>query len=137
MLIEMVKDARSYADAMARIDDLMELNDGDGPFEGAPEFDELQIRAALAEKYEEEHFSIEDIAIESAKSLKELTPADVIKVYMAWNDYNQSDLSQLLGSRSRASEVLNERVKGLSRPMIQALNKYWRIPAEFLIGDIR
>lgn len=49
--------------------------------------------------------------------------------------FGQPDLAKLLGSRSRASEVLNRR-RELSIPQIRKLSKAWRIPAQALIGEL-
>ena len=44
----------------------------------------------------------------------------------------QSALAALLGSKARASEVLN-RKRTLSLDMILRINREWRIPADILI----
>jgi HTH-type transcriptional regulator/antitoxin HigA len=44
----------------------------------------------------------------------------------------QDDLARLLGSRSRASEILN-RKRPLTLAMIHKLHNEWKIPAELLI----
>jgi HTH-type transcriptional regulator/antitoxin HigA len=55
---------------------------------------------------------------------------------MAMEGRTQSDLAQVLGSASRASEVLR-RKRGLTLPMIWALHEQWRIPAEVLVRPYR
>ena len=49
--------------------------------------------------------------------------------------YTQADLARLLGSRSRASEIMSGSVKRLSIGMIRRLHEHWHIPAEVLIRD--
>src|SRR3546814_19104778 len=48
----------------------------------------------------------------------------------------QADLAALLGSRSRASEILN-RKRALTMDMAQKLNREWGIPAEVLVQPYR
>ena len=50
--------------------------------------------------------------------------------------YTQADLATLLGSRSRASEILAGR-RGLTMAQIRRLHKAWNIPAEALIQPVR
>jgi HTH-type transcriptional regulator/antitoxin HigA len=59
-------------------------------------------------------------------------PIDVIQAHMAWNEYTQSDFAELLGSRSRASEVLNRR-RALTLEMVHKLDQEWGIPASLLV----
>ena len=83
----------------------------------------LDVLLALAERYEEEHFQI-----------PEADPVDVIKFVMEQNGYSQKDLAEVLGSKSRASEILN-RQRELSLDHIKKLNRVWHIPAELLLGQ--
>jgi len=50
--------------------------------------------------------------------------------------YEQADLSQLLGSASRASEILN-RKRALSMDMAYKLHREWKIPIEALLKPSR
>ena len=54
---------------------------------------------------------------------------------MEQNDYSQADLAALLGSRSRASELLNGK-RELTLDQIRRLSRAWHIPAGALIGDM-
>ncbi len=51
---------------------------------------------------------------------------------MEQNDRTQTDLARLLGSRSRASEILSGR-RALTLEQIRTLAKEWRIPAAALL----
>ena len=51
---------------------------------------------------------------------------------MQTGGFRQADLARLLGSRSRASEILN-RKRALTIDMAWRLHKEWKIPAEVLI----
>ncbi|HVV93030.1 MAG TPA: helix-turn-helix domain-containing protein [Hyphomicrobiales bacterium] len=46
--------------------------------------------------------------------------------------FSQKDLAGLLGSRSRASEILN-RKRALNLVQVQRIAAAWKIPAELLI----
>ena len=58
---------------------------------------------------------------------------DAIQAVMEFKRYSQSDLAQLLGSRSRASEILN-RKRGLTMEQARLLHEHWHVPAESLIA---
>ncbi len=81
----------------------------------------MEILGILIEKYEEEHFPI-DMP----------DPIEAIKFRMEQLDYNQNDLADLIGQKSRASEILNRKRK-LSLDMIRKLSATLRIPSEVLI----
>ena len=81
----------------------------------------LDALATLVEAYEEKEWTP-----------GQGDPIDVIQAHMAWNEYKQSDFAQLLGSRSRASEVLNRR-RALTLEMIHKLDQEWGIPASLLV----
>ena len=48
-----------YEAVMARIDELMELNAGDGPLQNSPEEVELDLLSMVVERYEISAFSME------------------------------------------------------------------------------
>jgi HTH-type transcriptional regulator/antitoxin HigA len=45
---------------------------------------------------------------------------------------SQAELAELLGSRSRASEILSRR-RALNVDMIHKINEAWKIPADLLV----
>jgi HTH-type transcriptional regulator/antitoxin HigA len=51
---------------------------------------------------------------------------------MEQQEYTQSDLATLIGSRSRASEILSRR-RSLTLEMVRKLHGKWGIPAESLL----
>jgi HTH-type transcriptional regulator/antitoxin HigA len=59
-------------------------------------------------------------------------PIEAIKFRMEQLDYNQNDLADLIGQKSRASEILNRKRK-LSLDMIRKLSATLGIPSEVLI----
>jgi HTH-type transcriptional regulator / antitoxin HigA len=85
------------------------------------EADRFDILSDLIEAYENRQFSIGD-----------QNPVEFLRNYMTLTDRSQSDLAQLFGSRSRASEILNKK-RALTVEMIHRLHVEWGIPAECLI----
>jgi HTH-type transcriptional regulator/antitoxin HigA len=86
-----------------------------------PEGDRLEVLLTLIEAYENKHWPIDPPdAIEA------------IRFHMEQAGYRQADLARLLGSRSRASEIMN-RKRHLTLENIWRLNREWNIPAESLI----
>jgi HTH-type transcriptional regulator / antitoxin HigA len=92
------------------------------PASGTPEGDRFEVLLALIGAYEQQRWAI--------------APPDAvnaIREVMAMRNYTQADLARLLGSRSRASEILNRR-RGLTIEQARLLHREWRIPAESLIA---
>ena len=88
---------------------------------GSPEGARFNVLAALIEHYEDRHWPIEAP-----------DPIDVIQACMEQRGLTQADLAVLLGSRSRASELLN-RKRGLTMEQAYKLHQAWGVPAEALI----
>ncbi len=94
------------------------------PAPGTPDADRFDVLAALIETYEAKAWPIEP-----------LDPVETIRHVMSERGLSQSDLAAVLGSRSRASEVLARR-RPLTLAMIQRLRRDWNIPADALISDV-
>ena len=75
----------------------------------------------LIEQYENEHFPI---------GLPD--PIEAIKFRMEQMGYSQSDLANIVGLKSRASEILNKKRK-LTLEMIRQLHDILKIPTDVLI----
>jgi HTH-type transcriptional regulator/antitoxin HigA len=60
-------------------------------------------------------------------------PVEAIKFHMEQNGFRQKDLAAVIGSLSRASEILNRR-RPLTVEMIRAIHAAWSIPLVSLIG---
>ena len=93
----------------------------DQPEIGSPGADRFDVLAALIEDYENKHYPI------SAPD-----PVSAIQAHMQMADLKQTALAEILGSRSRASEVLS-RKRALTLDMAYKINKAWKIPAEILV----
>ena len=91
------------------------------PQPGTPEADQFDLLALVIADYETKHWPIDPP-----------DPIEAIKFRMEQKGYSQTDLAQLLGSRSRASEILS-RKRPLTMEMAWKLNREWGISAESLI----
>ena len=115
MDIKPIKNDEDLREALREIDRLWKSP------ENTPEGDRLDILVTLVEAYEHKHWPV-----------TKLDPVETIVGHMALTGRTQADLATLLGSRSRASEILN-RKRALTLEMIHKLNAEWGIPAELLV----
>lgn len=91
------------------------------PKPGSADADRFDVLSALIDAYEDEHYPIEAP-----------DPVSAIVSHMEMRGLKQRDLAAVLGSASRASEIVN-RKRMLNVDMIQRLHTQWKIPAETLI----
>jgi HTH-type transcriptional regulator / antitoxin HigA len=96
--------------------------------EGTPEEDVLDVLVTLVEIYEERRWPL--------NSRRRFDPVDVLRYAIEELGHTQADLSRIIGSRARASEVLARR-RPLTLPMIQKIVANWKIPADLLIRPYR
>lgn len=115
MKLKPIKTETDYNLALERLDKIFDAK------KGSVEGDELEILGILIEKYEDENFPI---------ALPD--PIEAIKFRMEQLDYSQNDLANVIGLKSRASEILNKKRK-LSLEMIRKLSETLHIPSEVLI----
>jgi HTH-type transcriptional regulator/antitoxin HigA len=95
-----------------------------GSPEGTERGDRLDVLLALVDAYEEKRWPI---------SIDEnFDPIDVLNHAIEELGHTQGELAELLGSRSRASEILSRR-RALTVDMIHKLSKAWKIPADLLV----
>ncbi|HEX4080875.1 MAG TPA: helix-turn-helix domain-containing protein [Rhizomicrobium sp.] len=85
----------------------------------------FDVLAALIEAYEARHWPIEAS-----------DPVEAIRYRMSQAGFSQADLARLVGSRSRASEILN-RKRPLTMEQAWKLHREWRIPADALLRPYR
>jgi HTH-type transcriptional regulator / antitoxin HigA len=95
------------------------------PIRGTPEADRFEVLADLIEAYESRNWAIDLV-----------DPIDLIEYRMELSGLQAKDLAAILGSKSRASEILN-RKRPLSLDMARRLHAAWGIPAEVLIRPYR
>jgi len=88
---------------------------------GTPEAARFDVLATLIEAYEAKHWPIDPP-----------DPVSAIVFRMQQAGLGQADLARLLGSRSRASEIMS-RQRALTMEQAWKLHREWRIPAEVLL----
>jgi HTH-type transcriptional regulator/antitoxin HigA len=118
MEIRVLKDESEYQVALHEAERLVALD----PESGTKEADRLELLTLLIEDYEKRVFPMEVP-----------DPIDAIEFRMNEQGLRQKDLVPLIGSRSRASEVL-ARKRPLTVHMIRALSVGLGIPVETLVG---
>jgi HTH-type transcriptional regulator/antitoxin HigA len=95
-----------------------------GAAEGTEDSDKLDVLVALVESYEAKRWPIDGD--------DRFHPVDVLQYAIDELGHTQVELAELLGSRSRASEILSRR-RALTVDMIHKINEAWKIPAELLV----
>ena len=81
----------------------------------------FDVLATLIESYEDKHWAIDPP-----------DPVDAIRYRLEQAGMGQADLARLLGSRSRASEIMR-RKRSLTMEQALKLHEEWKIPAEALL----
>jgi len=113
-----IKTEAEYRKAVARIDRLAVRPD-------AETNEELDLLTILVMAYEAEH--VPDLPME---------PVAYLRASMENRGLTQADLARLLGSSSRAAEILGGK-RDLSKAMIRTLAEEWGLDANTLIGARR
>ena len=111
-----IRTENDYDAALTRIDELM--NAEPATVEG----DELDILVTLVEAYEAKQYP-----------MPICDPVEAIKFRMEQLGLEPKDLTPIIGSRSKVSEVLNHK-RQLSIAMIRNLHAQLHVPYESLIG---
>ncbi len=107
---------------------LAEIDNCWGAAEGTEEGDRLDVLLALVEIYETKRWPI---AVD-----ENFDPIDVLGYALEELGHTQAELAEILGSRSRASEILSRR-RALTVDMIHKISEAWKIPAELLVRPYR
>jgi HTH-type transcriptional regulator/antitoxin HigA len=94
-----------------------------GAPEGTEDGDKLEVLVTLVELYEAKRWPVET---------ESLDPIDVLRYSIEEFGHTQAELGELLGSRSRASEILSRR-RALTVDMIRKISDAWKIPADLLV----
>jgi HTH-type transcriptional regulator / antitoxin HigA len=118
-MLKPIKNNNEYEAALERAYDLMQVD----LVPESKESDELEVLSILIKEYENEHFPI-----------SKPHPIEAIKFRLDQMGISESELSEILGARSRKSEILSGKRK-LSLSMIRKLNDKLKIPAEVLIRE--
>ena len=118
MELRIIRDELQYAALLEQAKELA-LSD---PMPGSRDAERLAVISVLLEKFEEARFKFEAP-----------DPIEAIVYRLAELGMKQKDFAKIVGSPSRASEVL-ARKRGLTIEMIRTIHEQLRIPAEILIG---
>ncbi|HVU98741.1 MAG TPA: hypothetical protein VHE34_26140 [Puia sp.] len=116
-MLKPIKNKIQYEDALQRVYELMQKN----LKPESKESDELEVLSILVKEYELEHYPV-----------SKPSPLEAIKFRIEQMGMSEVELSEILGARSRKSEILSGKRK-LSLAMIRKLNEVLHIPAEVLI----
>ena len=117
MEIKVIKTDDAYNQALKRLEAIF-----DAPA-NSPEGDEAEILGILIEKYEDEYYPIEAP-----------DPIEAIKFRMEQMNMDNKDLAEIIGYKSRVSEIFNRKRK-LNLKMIRNLHEQLKIPYVSLIKD--
>ncbi|MEP9350268.1 transcriptional regulator [Xanthobacter sp. KR7-225] len=113
-----IRTEAQYQAAVARMDELLAAPDAEAS-------EELDLITILVMAYEAEQ--VPDVPLD---------PVAYLEASMDNRGLTQADLARLLGSSSRAAEVLGGK-RELSKAMIRALVEAWGLDANTLIGAKR
>lgn len=117
MEIKPIRNEADYKKALERLELIFDAK------RGTKEGDELEILSILIDNYENEKFPIEMP-----------DPISAINFRMEQMGLKQKDLVEMIGFKSRVSEIMNKKRK-LTLEMIRKLHVNLKIPTEVLIQD--
>ena len=117
MKISPIRNETDYQKALGRLEIIFDAK------KGTDEGDELEVLAILIDNYENENSPI-DMP----------DPISAIKFRMEQMGMKQKDLVEMIGFKSRVSEIMNNKRK-LTLDMIRKLNANLNIPTEVLIQE--
>jgi len=115
-----LKTESEYLKALSRLEKIFDSK----PHERT--FKEAELLVMLIEKYE----------TETEEEFPDPDPIEVLKFRMEQNNMKNKDLAEIVGSKSKASEILNKK-RRLTLSMIRKIHHAMGIPAELLIREYR
>lgn len=118
-MVKPIKSKKQYKEYLSRAYAIMQKD----AKRNSKELDELELLGIIIEEYEKKNFPIDPPH-----------PIEAILFRLDQMNMKRSELTNILGSRSRVSEIMSGKRK-LSLAMIRKLNKKLQIPAEVLISD--
>lgn len=118
-MLRPIKNKQQYENMLERVYELMQKNIEPE----SKDSDELEVLSILVKEYETEHYPI-----------SKPNPLEAIKFRLEQMNMSETELTKILGARSRKSEILSGKRK-LSLAMIRKLNEKLNIPAEVLIQE--
>ena len=117
MNITPIRNEKDYQRALNRLEEIFDAK------KGTEQGDELEILSILIDRFENEMLPI---------GMPD--PIEAIKFRMEQMGMKQKDLAEVVGFKSRVSEILNRKRK-LTLDMIRKLNSTLHIPTEVLVQD--
>lgn len=117
MKFKAIKTEEEYNQALKRLEKIFHAP------ENTKDGDEAEVLTILIEKYEDEHYPIEAP-----------DPIEAIKFRMEQMEMDNKDLAEIIGYKSRVSEIFSKKRK-LNLKMIRNLHEKLKIPYESLIAD--
>jgi len=117
MDVRFIRNDEDHRDALAEIDALWNAP------AGSEDAAKLDLLVTLVEGYEAKRWPIDD---------PDRDPVDVLRYAIDEMGHSQADLGEIIGSRSRASEILARR-RVLTVEMIYRISEAWKIPAALLV----
>jgi len=117
MPIKILKTKKDYQQSLERFEEIFQAKPG------TPESDEADVLALLIKDYEERHYII------AAPS-----PIEAIKYRMEQQGLTNKDLAEILGFKSRVSDIFKKNRK-LNLGMVRKLYNALHIPLETLVKE--
>ena len=115
MKIKPIKTEKQYFEALEQLELIFDAK------ENTPEGDEAEILSLLIDTFENKHYQIEAP-----------DPIEAIRIRMEEMNLKQKDMVEIIGSKSKTSEVLN-RKKRLTLDMVRNLQEKLNLSASLLI----
>jgi len=116
MKLKLIKTEADYQKALKRLDKIFHAK------KGTKEQEELEILVMLIQRYENE----------TVGEFPDPDPIEAIKFKMEQMEMSQKDLAEVIGLKSRASEILS-RKRPMSINIIRKISTALSIPADILI----
>lgn len=117
MPLKILKTKKEYQESLERFEAIFQAK------AGSPESDEADVLALLIKDYEDRHYIID------APS-----PIEAIRYRMEQQGLTNKDLAQILGFKSRVSDIFKKNRK-LSLGMVRKLYNELHIPLETLVKE--
>ena len=116
MKLKLIKTEEEYQKALKRLDKIFHAK------KGTKEQEELEILVMLIQRFEDE----------TVGEFPDPDPIEAIKFKMEQMEMTQKDLAEVIGLKSRASEILS-RKRPMSINIIRKISNALSIPADILI----
>ena len=117
MQLKILKTKKEYESALARFEAIFQAP------AGSNESEEADVLALLIKEYEDKNFVI-----------KTPDPLEAIRYRMEQQGLSKNDLAQILGFKSRVTDLFNKNRK-LNLSMVRKLHRELNIPLETLIQE--